>query len=204
MNRKRFKLLAAAYHEAGHAAIAITSRIEFEWIAVFRSVIRGQPWDGKFRLKPSDRPDTSRSAQVDIAGMVSEARFTAVIQLGPAVRFASDAPSLVADQIAAIPDKRDRKQTFTVPIAVDGGMKSLQVSAYSLSGSDLTGFRRLTKLKGVTPESVLSKAMDLLDDPAQWLMVETIAEALLVKNASGADERRELTSAEIVALLADQ
>jgi hypothetical protein len=35
-------------------------------------------------------------------------------------------------------------------------------------------------------------------------MVETIAEALLVKNASGADERRELTSAEIVALLADQ
>jgi hypothetical protein len=196
MNRDRFKLLSAAYHEAGHATVAIANGIEFNWIAVFRGGIARQPWSGKFSSDlTGHRYDTSHLAMVDIAGMISESRFTSIVQLGRSISFAGDAASQLADQIAAIPDKRDPKKKFVVPISFDRQTKPVRVSAFSLSGTDLRGFRSRTRL--VKPGVILSKVMTLLDNQSQWDIVERIAEALVAEAASGFDERRELTSAEI-------
>lgn len=170
------KLLDAAYHEAGHVAIAHEHGV---------SDVTAETWPWpkyhqyRGRFSSRNRPKyIDQRASVAVAGMLAEAKFGAWRQECSA-RFAkSDIDSLVK----ALKEERseDSPGEFTIEFVAESGNFLHQISGFSYSGSDKYDFVRHTEeIKNpANPVSVITNTMTLLDEPARWAAVERIAHKL--------------------------
>lgn len=211
MRTDEAEMLAAAFHEAGHAVVSNALGCSVQHIEIHFSGERSR-WEGSYRHKLAQSYSCGdevvllpKSAKVAIGGVLAQAKHLMEQKSGCPLRFSSD-----NDLRAWFSLFSDKKRSETTPGVIrvrmqreDGGCVEEEVDGSLYSGRDTDGFVLcFDQVQGVSHEALISEVLALLDDPSRWNAVDRLARRLVGCTPDAANGQCQLTQADIASELA--
>lgn len=211
------QVIEAAYHEAGHAVVAIKHGFTVLSVAIRRNVAENR-WDGETRRPPGryalegtergrffiDISGPLREIAIACAGFLAQAKCHAIPQ-SPALKFSREQQWESLHTWMGDPSP-ESLEPFQLQFQSPAAIVPLAVQARWFGGRDRTVYFHETSVIMKTPMGkdmnelfieTIHETMDILDSEGQWANVTTLADALTAR----CDERSATIGKEEIAQL---